>query len=93
MHYGQESTNIRCELCQDGTDCQILSDTRAEEGGGGDQHSHASLNGVMSLWALVVWHVRILLSNEVQVDMVSRDRPAHSLWNGRKICAEGAQMP
>lgn len=51
MHYGQESTNICCELCQDGTDCQILSDTRAVQGGGGGAaQSRQSLNGVMSLW-------------------------------------------
>lgn len=55
MQYGQESTNICCKLCQDGTGCQIPSDTRAE--GGDPAQSRQSLNGVMSLWDLVVWHV------------------------------------
>lgn len=36
--------------------------------GGDPAQSRQTLNGVMSLWDLVVWHVNALLSNEVQVD-------------------------
>lgn len=71
MQYGQESTNICCKLCQDGTGCQIPSDTRA--GGGDPAQSRQSLNGVMSLWDLVVWHVNALLSNEVQVEWTGEE--------------------
>lgn len=86
MHYGQESTNICSELCQDGTGCQVLSDTRAE--GGKTQPSHASLcMELCHCGDLVGWHVSILLTNEVQVDVGSKDCPAHSLWNGREIHA------
>ena len=83
MRYGQESTNICCKLCQDGTGCQILSDTRAE---GGWKPSPVT---PVSEWSYVIvgilWCGMQTLSNEVQVGLVSKDSPAHSLWSKRYV--------
>lgn len=85
MHYGQESSTICCKLCQDGTGCQILSDTRAE--GGETQPSHASLwMELCHCEDLVVWHVNAVLSNEVQVDVWARTAQCIP-WEMEEMCS------
>lgn len=90
MHYGQEPTNICCKLCQTELAARFLV---IQELSGGGKPSPVT---PVSEWSYVIvgilWCGMQTLSNEVQVDLVSKDSPAHSLWSKREIRAKPAQI-
>lgn len=75
--------SVRTELA-----ARFFSDTRAEGGG------KPSPVTPVSEWSYVIVGILrcgmpTLLSNEVQVDLVSKDSPAPSLWNKGEIHVSG----
>lgn len=89
MHYGQEPTNICCKLCQTELAARFLV---IQELSGGKPSPVTPVSEWSYVIVGILWCGMQTLSNEVQVDLVSKDSPAHSLWSKREIRAKPAQI-